>query len=92
MGHKWIYNLKYLIFEPGETFISRHILHQHCYTCPISLPVRQNPQHMSFDYCLSQFRTSFHHLRLSNVLERRQPCAHKVKDTEKTKGEKTRKT
>jgi hypothetical protein len=27
------------------TFISRHILHQHWYTCPIALPVRRNPQH-----------------------------------------------
>jgi hypothetical protein len=30
-----------------ETFISRHILHQHWYTCPIALPVRRNPQHRS---------------------------------------------
>jgi hypothetical protein len=27
-----------------KTFISRHILHQHSYTCPISLPVRRDPQ------------------------------------------------
>jgi hypothetical protein len=29
------------------TRISRHILHQHWYTCPIALPVRRNPQHRS---------------------------------------------
>jgi hypothetical protein len=28
-----------------KTFISRYILHQHWYTCPIALPVRRNPQH-----------------------------------------------
>jgi hypothetical protein len=28
-------------------FSSRRILHQHWYTCPISLPVRRNPQHKS---------------------------------------------
>jgi hypothetical protein len=33
---------------------SQHILHQHCYTRPIVLPVRRNPQHRSF----SHFRTS----------------------------------
>jgi hypothetical protein len=27
--------------------ISRHVLHQHGYTCPIALPVRRNPQHRS---------------------------------------------
>jgi hypothetical protein len=27
-----------------KTFISRHILRQHWYTCPIALSVRQNPQ------------------------------------------------
>jgi hypothetical protein len=31
-----------------ETFISRHILHQHWYNCPIALPVLRNPQHRSF--------------------------------------------
>jgi hypothetical protein len=30
-----------------KKFISRHILHQHWYTCPIALPVRRNPQHRS---------------------------------------------
>jgi hypothetical protein len=30
-----------------ETFISRHILHQHWYTCPIALPVRRNAQQIS---------------------------------------------
>jgi hypothetical protein len=29
------------------TFISRHILQQHCHTYPIALPVRRNPQHRS---------------------------------------------
>jgi hypothetical protein len=28
-------------------FISRHILHQHWYNCPITLPMHQNPQHRS---------------------------------------------
>jgi hypothetical protein len=31
----------------GKTFISRHILHQHWYTCPIAVTVRRNPQHRS---------------------------------------------
>jgi hypothetical protein len=39
-----------------ERFISRHIIHQHRYTCPIALPVRQNPQ--SFDCWFSHFHTS----------------------------------
>jgi hypothetical protein len=30
-----------------KTFISRHILHQHWYTCPIALSVRWNPQRKS---------------------------------------------
>jgi hypothetical protein len=30
-----------------KTFISRHVLHQHYYTCPIALPVLRNPQHRS---------------------------------------------
>jgi hypothetical protein len=30
-----------------KTFISRNILHQHWYTCPIVLPVRRDPQHRS---------------------------------------------
>jgi hypothetical protein len=29
----------------GKTIISRHILHEHPYTCPIALPMRRNPQH-----------------------------------------------
>jgi hypothetical protein len=42
-----------------KSFISRHILHQHWYTCPIALPVRRNPQNKSFLYCcLSHFCTS----------------------------------
>jgi hypothetical protein len=35
------------IWNRKKTFISRHILHQHWYTCPIALPVRRNPQHRS---------------------------------------------
>jgi hypothetical protein len=30
-----------------KTFISRHVLHQHWYTCPIALPMRRNLQHRS---------------------------------------------
>jgi hypothetical protein len=33
------------IWVEKETFISRHILHQHWNNCPIALPVRRNPQH-----------------------------------------------
>jgi hypothetical protein len=29
-----------------ETFISRHIIHQHLYICPIALPVPRNPQNI----------------------------------------------
>jgi hypothetical protein len=36
-----------------KAFISRHILHQHRYTCPITLPVCRNTAHLSFDCCLS---------------------------------------
>jgi hypothetical protein len=36
-----------VIFEPGKTFISRHILHQHWYTCPIASPWHRNPQNRS---------------------------------------------
>jgi hypothetical protein len=31
----------------NKIFISLHILHQHWYTCPIALPLRRNPQHIS---------------------------------------------
>jgi hypothetical protein len=31
-----------------KAFISRHILHQHRYTCPIALQVHRNAQHRSF--------------------------------------------
>jgi hypothetical protein len=42
-----------------ETFLSRHVLHQHWYTCPISWPMYRNPQtHKSFDCCLRHFRIS----------------------------------
>jgi hypothetical protein len=37
-----------------KTFISRLIVHQHRYTCPIALPVRRNPQHRSFFTVVSQ--------------------------------------
>jgi hypothetical protein len=30
-----------------KPFNSRHILHQHWYTCPVALPVRRNTQHTS---------------------------------------------
>jgi hypothetical protein len=30
-----------------KTFVTRHILHQHWYTCPIALLVRRNRQHRS---------------------------------------------
>jgi hypothetical protein len=30
-----------------KTFIFRHILSQHWYTCPIALPICRNPQHRS---------------------------------------------
>jgi hypothetical protein len=36
-----------VIFEPEGTYISRHILLQHWYNCPISLSMRRNPQHTS---------------------------------------------
>jgi hypothetical protein len=38
---------KSVIFNLEETFISRHIFHQHWYTCPVAFPVRRNPQHRS---------------------------------------------
>jgi hypothetical protein len=34
-----------------KNVISRNILHQHWYTCPIALPVRRNPQHRSLCFC-----------------------------------------
>jgi hypothetical protein len=47
-----------VVTEKRNIYISRRILHQHWYTCPIVLPVRRNLQHRSlFDYCLSHFRT-----------------------------------
>jgi hypothetical protein len=38
-----------------KTFISQHILRQHC---PIALPVRQKPKHRGLLTCLSHFRNS----------------------------------
>jgi hypothetical protein len=37
-----------------KNIYSSTILHQHWYTCPITLPVRRNPQHIR---CLSHFHT-----------------------------------
>jgi hypothetical protein len=34
----------------GKTFISRHTLHQHWYTCPVVLSARRNPQHRSLPH------------------------------------------
>jgi hypothetical protein len=72
IGHKWIQNVKHVIFEhEKKTSISRHILHQHWYTCPTALPVRRNPQHRSFFTIFSATcAPPFHHLRLSNVLKK----------------------
>jgi hypothetical protein len=36
-----------------KTFISWHTLHQHWYTCPITLPMHQNPQHRSIFIAVS---------------------------------------
>jgi hypothetical protein len=56
------------MFKPGkETFISRHILHQHWYTCPIALPARRNRQHTVVS---ATSASPFHLLPISNVLER----------------------
>jgi hypothetical protein len=33
--------------NPGKTFSSQHVIHQHWYMCPIVLPVRRNSQHTS---------------------------------------------
>jgi hypothetical protein len=43
-GYK-TYNMWYSKLKKKS--ISRHILHQHWYTCPIALPVRRNPRHRS---------------------------------------------
>jgi hypothetical protein len=58
-----------MIFELGKkkTFISRHILHQHWYTCPTALPVRRNLQHRSI---LTVVAATSRPLRLSNIFER----------------------
>jgi hypothetical protein len=54
-----------------KAFTSRHILHQHWYTCLIALLVRRNPKHKSLLTVESATSAPpFHHLRLSNVLER----------------------
>jgi hypothetical protein len=60
----WYLNLE-------ETFISRHILRQHWYTCPITLPVHWNLQQGSLLTVVSaNSAPHFHYLWLSNVLER----------------------
>jgi hypothetical protein len=42
-----------------KIFFSRHVLHQHWYTCLIDLRVRRNPQHRSLFICFpSHFHTS----------------------------------
>jgi hypothetical protein len=52
-------SVKHVIFEPEKKITSRHILHQHWYTCPIALPVHRNPlRRCLFDCCLSHFRIS----------------------------------
>jgi hypothetical protein len=38
--------------------ISRHILHQHWYTCPIALPVRRNPQYSYRSLLITDSATS----------------------------------
>jgi hypothetical protein len=53
-----------------KTFISRYILHQHWYTCPIALPVRWKQQHRSLLTSVAATCATPFHLRLSNVLER----------------------
>jgi hypothetical protein len=59
-----------MILQPGEkTFISGHILQQHCDTSPITLPVRRNSQHRSPLFQPLPHLVG-HHLRLSNVLDR----------------------
>jgi hypothetical protein len=54
-----------------KALISRNILHQHWYTCPIALPVRRNSQHMSLLTVMpANSAPPFQHLRLLNVRER----------------------
>jgi hypothetical protein len=52
-----------------KAFISQHILHQHWYTCPITSPIHQNPQHRSLLTVVSATsapgRTSFATFKLS---------------------------
>jgi hypothetical protein len=49
--------------------ISRHILHQHWYTCPIALPVRRNSLHRNLLTVVSASSAPpFHHRLLPNVL------------------------
>jgi hypothetical protein len=49
--------MQYLTLE--KPFISWHNLHRHWYTCPIVLPVRQNPQHRSLCFCCSLNRANW---------------------------------
>jgi hypothetical protein len=63
--HKmWYSNLE-------KTFITRHILHQHWYACPITFPVSRNLQQRSLLTLVSATQQDDlvrHHLRLSNSL------------------------
>jgi hypothetical protein len=59
-----------VIFEPGKN-ISWHILHQHWYTCPITLPVHRNPSiHVYWLLSPTLPHLAGRHLRLLNILER----------------------
>jgi hypothetical protein len=52
MDIKWV-----VIFEPGKKiFMSRHVFHQHRYTCLVALPVQTRSVEIS-DCCLNHFRT-----------------------------------
>jgi hypothetical protein len=55
-----------MIFERlgGGNFISRYILHQHWYTCPVALQVRRNPQHGCFWLVSATSAPPFQPLRL----------------------------
>jgi hypothetical protein len=61
-----------VLFESGKkTFISRHIFHQHCYTCPIALPKRRTRSIEVFKLLTHRLpHLVEHRLQLSNVIER----------------------
>jgi hypothetical protein len=59
-----------------KTFISRHILHQHWYTCPIALTVCRNHQHRSLltlvsDSSASPFQPPVHQWNILHQLVNR---------------------